>query len=277
MTAEDPTHEVSISVDAESDRAVEQLPDEAPEPLLFHLRFEAALAKWFESTPLLTETELPRYNQTEGIIGTLGKLENLRSLATVWDNHLPYEHGVRFHLSDDTFPCLTNLDIEGHLDYALTTLQNSPQLSRIKCICLTCYRAPTPDDVLNLTTALVSACPVLDVVWLNFISEDGTTTTKALSFEVFRPLLECHQVTEFVVGHDMPLLLQESDIDEMAEGWPELRVLLLTRDPNHPSDDTSNLAVKYGLDISARAHMAQKLRNLTNFGPFPRRAALHRL
>ncbi|KAG8911945.1 hypothetical protein FRC01_005385 [Tulasnella sp. 417] len=233
------------------------------------VEYEAALAKWFESTPLLTEAELPRYYQTEAIVGTLGKLENLRSLATVWDNHLPYdEHGVHFQLSDDAFPCLTNLDIEGHLDYALATLQNSPQLSRIKCICLTSYRAPTPDDVLNLTTALASACPALDVVWLNFISEDGTTTSRALSFEVFRPLLECHQVTEFVVGHDMPLLLEESDIDAMAEGWPNLRVLLLTRDPNHPLDDTTNLAVEYGLDISILAHMAQKLRNLTNLGLF---------
>ncbi|KAG8911447.1 hypothetical protein FRC01_005705, partial [Tulasnella sp. 417] len=67
----------------------------------------------------------------------------------------------------------------------------------------------------------------------------------------------------------MPALLQESDIDEMAEGWPELRVLFLTRDPNHPSDDTSTLAVEYGLGISILAHMTQKLRNLTNLGLFP--------
>ncbi|KAG8924040.1 hypothetical protein FRC00_005570 [Tulasnella sp. 408] len=244
-------------------------------PLLdhFHLstdcpvvEFEVALAKWFESTPLLTEAELPRYYQTEMIVGTLGKLENLRSLATVWDNHLPYdEHGVCFQLSDDTFPCLTNLDIEGHLDYALATLQASPQLIRIKCICLTSYRAPTSEEVLNLTTALASACPVLDVVWLNFVSEDGATATEPLAFEVFRPLLECHGVTEFVVGHDLPLLLEASDVDEMAEGWPELKVLLLTRDPNHTSN---TLAFDYGLDVSILAHMAHKLRNLTNLGLF---------
>ncbi|KIO23774.1 hypothetical protein M407DRAFT_26773 [Tulasnella calospora MUT 4182] len=230
------------------------------------VEFEGALAKWFESTPLLTEAELPRYYQTEAIVETLGRLESLRSLATVWDNHLPYDaHGVHFQLSQDSFPGLTNLDIEGHLDYALATLQTSPQLSRIKCICLTSYRAPTSEEVLNLTTALALACPVLDVVWLNLASEDDTTTTEPLAFEVFRPLLECHQVTEFVVGHDMPLLLEESDVDEMAEKWPELKVLLLTRDPNHPPD---NLTSEYGLDLSILAHMAQKLRNLTNLGLF---------
>ncbi|KAG8933432.1 hypothetical protein FRC01_009266 [Tulasnella sp. 417] len=223
------------------------------------VEYEAALAKWFESTPLLTEAELPRYYQTEVIVGTLGKLENLRSLATVWDNHLPYdEHGVHFQLSDDAFPCLTNLDIEGHLDYALATLQNSPQLSRIKCICLTSYRAPTPDDVLNLTTALASACPALDVVWLNFIS----------SFIVRSVPTAVGVPSSNGVRGGGRHAAAAGDIDEMAEGWPNLRVLLLTRDPNHPSDDTSNLAVEYGLDISILAHMAQKLRNLTNLRLF---------
>ncbi|KIO32085.1 hypothetical protein M407DRAFT_18903 [Tulasnella calospora MUT 4182] len=209
------------------------------------VEFEGALVKWFGSTPLLTEAELPQYYQTEMIVGTLGRLENLRSLAKVWDNHLPYDaHGVHFQLSQDSFPGLTNLDIEGNLDYALATLQTSPRLSRIKCICLTSYRAPTSEEELNLATALASNCSVLDVVWLNLVSADDTTTTEPLAFEVFQPLLESHQVIEFV---------------------PELKVLLLTRDPNRSSD---NLTSEYGLDISILAHMAQKLRNLTNLGLF---------
>ncbi|KAG8950574.1 hypothetical protein FRC04_007393 [Tulasnella sp. 424] len=228
--------------------------------------FEEALARWLQSSPLLTEVELPRYYQTESVVRTLGQLPDLRSLAIVWDNPLPYdEHGVHFAISDDSFPNLTNLDIEGHLNYALSVLQTSPQLSRIKCICVSSYRAPTSDEVLNLTSALASACPALDVVWLNLVSEDGSTTEEPLSFEVFRPLLECHAVTEFVVGHDMPLWLEEIHVDEIAEGWPELKVLLLTRDPNFPDGDISS---EQGLDISILAHMAQKLRNLTNLGLF---------
>ncbi|KIO32081.1 hypothetical protein M407DRAFT_18898 [Tulasnella calospora MUT 4182] len=201
------------------------------------VEFEEAVAKLFESTPLLTEAEPPQCYQTENTVGTL---EGLKTYA-VW------RPSSTVRREPGSLPTLLRL-VPGlnqprhRRKFNAVTLQTSPQLSRIN---LTSYRAPTSEEVLNLATALASTCPALDVVWLNIVSEDDTTTTKPLAFEVFRPLLECNQVTE--------------------RGWPELKVLLLTREPKQSSD---NLASEYGLDISILAHMAQKLRNLTNLGLF---------
>ncbi|KAG8950575.1 hypothetical protein FRC04_007394 [Tulasnella sp. 424] len=156
-----------------------------------------------------------------------------------------------------------------YLDYALSVPQTSFQLNRIKCICLSSYRGPSSDEVLNLTSAVASACPAPDVVWLNLVSEDGSTTEEPLSFEVFRPLLECHAVTEFVVGQEMPLWLAESHVDQIAKGWPGLKVLLLTPDPDFPDGNFTSEQGLANLDLGAHSPKTAQPHQL---GVVPRRS-----
>lgn len=116
----------------------------------------------------------------------------MRSLAAGWDDELP--HNVHFQLSEDPFPCLTNLDVQD------PQLGFQRHLSSVgsNAHTLTSYRAATSEKVLNLMTAFASIC-LWFTVRMSLVSEDGTTTTQPLAFEAFRPSLESHAVAEFVM------------------------------------------------------------------------------
>ncbi|KIO32091.1 hypothetical protein M407DRAFT_18908 [Tulasnella calospora MUT 4182] len=119
--------------------------------------------------------------------------------------------------SKDSFPCLNDLDAEA-------TLQISPQ--------------PRSDQV-----HLPYELPPTN---LKLVSEDGTTTENPSRLKCSGLLLECEEVTEWVVGRDMSLLLEGTDIDEMAESRPELKVLFTPKSKLLSDNITSG----HSLDIS---------------------------
>ena len=139
----------------------------------------------------------------------------------------------------NAFPSLINLTITSTISMVFLILRSTQSGSLKHTRVHLVEFCPIPTASLQQLVQLVCyASKDLRVFTLSVSAPESTRPiTNLPTASIFLPLLDHHNLLEFVFEVGMPLLITDADVDTMALVWPELRILLLGVDDHNPLPD----------------------------------------
>ncbi|KAG9034463.1 hypothetical protein FRB95_013139 [Tulasnella sp. JGI-2019a] len=180
----------------------------------------------------LTKVRLPPYSATPAIVAVLGQLPSLKHYALNISPEflVPRELGMEFDWHDGAFPELDTLAVYTSLANA-STFMAKPRQPRLRHFELVNRNPFTYAELATFGSILSASQPCLTVIDLDVYSNAAMCSTDPLSFDLFRPLLQCTALVKLYVGSPLAITYSDEDIATMASSWPDLQVLRLCSSP----------------------------------------------
>ncbi|KAG8956790.1 hypothetical protein FRC04_000268 [Tulasnella sp. 424] len=240
-------------------------------PLLTHLYLythvsardiQTELARCVGRLRSLEVVGLPPNYHTDIVVNALAVAPALLEMRTGWlaaAPGTPEESRVEFQ--DGWFRTMERLDFEAPPGRAISLLSNQFRPQSLTRIRLTTGLISDNDQLERFLTVIATTIPNLTLLSLNMWSPH-LPIPPALVFSTFRPILQCRKLTYFELGHNHPMQLDEGNILEMAEAWPELKDLTICEDPVIAPDTPP------GLSLSVLPLFAEKFPALRELGLF---------
>ncbi|KAG8918783.1 hypothetical protein FRC01_001652 [Tulasnella sp. 417] len=190
------------------------------------------LVLWLSKSPLLESLSLPANYQKTGMLRALGSLVNLKRLKLGYDVDSEDERTAQCPSFNPTpaFPRLETLEIGAPLDRLAQTFQTPEQFGQLKQVVLSSAN-PTPEWLLNLSTAVARRCLGVIAITLDLWFSDPSRTCR-LSFQHIRPFLACHSLKILNFETSNPFSVDEQDLEDMAQAWPGIEELNLSPRPD---------------------------------------------
>lgn len=240
-------------------------------PLLTHLYLythvsardiQTELARCVGRLRSLEVVGLPPNYHTDIVVNALAVAPALLEMRTGWlaaAPGTPEESRVEFQ--DGWFRTMERLDFEAPPGRAISLLSNQFRPQSLTRIRLTTGLISDNDQLERFLAVIATTIPNLTLLSLNMWSPH-LPIPPALVFSTFRPILQCRKLTYFELGHNHPMQLDEGNILEMAEAWPELKDLTICEDPVIAPDTPP------GLSLSVLPLFAEKFPALRELGLF---------
>ena len=236
------------------------------------------LTNWTRLTTVL----LPEgYATQDQIFVALSKLPELTSISFIWcqEVRIPNSKLPLSALNPQSFPRLKTLKVALKLEGLASLLENPHRPSMIEEIEILDGYMVQRDSLLPIVRLLPSTYPQLKQISLH-LTTTASIEAESISFDLFRPLLNCSALEEFAIFHGKPLIIHDADVEAMATSWPQLRILGLTPDPFiHKSDFKTQDAPSYELlklfaSIFPKLQELEVLVDVRNFPPVPEKRIL---
>ncbi|KIJ56787.1 hypothetical protein M422DRAFT_238387 [Sphaerobolus stellatus SS14] len=255
------------------------LQDRSPHLRFFYLHatgpvttVESFLAEFLRSLAYLEVIQLPCYWQTRAVVNALSSLKNLRSVRTHVPSRTIYK-GTQREVEDvgsitfyeGSFPALKTFYIDGRRLSDVESLLRKPFAPRhLTTLTVMSLHIESHTMLHDFIKGLNDLCPLLrHIVFALYVSETSQSPS-AITWDTLRPLLEFPRLVGFKLTHREPLQITESDIKELAKGWPTLETLHLCHDP-HITEDA---VYDGGLSPGCLNHFAEYCPNLKELGLF---------
>ncbi|KAG9027834.1 hypothetical protein FRB95_007344 [Tulasnella sp. JGI-2019a] len=180
----------------------------------------------------LTKVRLPPYSATRAIVAVLGQLPSLKHYAmNIFPEFLiPRELGMEFDWHDGTFPGLDKLAVCITLANTSSLMAKSCQ-PRLRHFELVNRKPFSYTELATFCSILSVSQPCLTLIDLDLYSDTAIGSMGSLSFESFRPLLQCTALVKLCVGSPLAMTYGDEDITTMASSWPDLQDLRLCSSP----------------------------------------------
>ena len=193
--------------------------------------------------PCLVYLTVPLYCLTSILVSRLSTLRHLSSISfsKPVERRTGHPSDVAHwapSLADGSFPTLHHLSMSAHLVHALDFVTSPFAPRHLTKLYVNVIAIDNPYVVRQLFTALVSHYPQLKDLYVDFIVGPDAPIVypppplqSRPGIETLRPLLSSSSLTSFGFRWDYQLNLSQSDVEELASGWPRLESLLLNCQP----------------------------------------------
>ncbi|KAF8523460.1 hypothetical protein BU17DRAFT_63752 [Hysterangium stoloniferum] len=182
----------------------------------------------------LTILLLPRYWITTSILTTVADLPRLMLLD--WDNDwkgcVKDVEIVDFAAQDGSFPALRHISLETGFTCVTKLVENAILPARLTSLRIKAIYLIVPSALHNFLQLCATGYPALTSVDLDlFPNEPHPISSSFITLDTLRPLLTRPIIKEFTLVHPEQLCLTDSDLEEIAQRWPNLTKLVLACDP----------------------------------------------
>lgn len=223
---------------------------------------ESGLVTWLRATPSLVSIELPDRYHTEKIVAAMGSMQELRTIRTSWKYERPPSAvGASRPFPDLPPPLLENMDLCGTVESVTAVVLSCDAWSALTTLGVSFPDFLTADEVMDFNELIAQSCERLVGLELNLrraiINEDVT-----IRFDQIRPLLVLKSLESFSIAQNSPFDIYPEAVLEMAAGWPKMKKLWFSADPDDPTDDM----VWTGSGITVIEDIARHLPQLTELG-----------
>lgn len=192
-------------------------------------KFQVGLASCIGRLKSLQEIILPRFSGTPGIVTALASSKELTSIRQPQLSPLRAGDrisGLEWSFPASTFQSLTVIELDTYLDHAAQLFHAGPP-QRLGSFFLNTVGPFSNDKLRAFTVHLADSVPTLKRLALNlrFI---GNRSEDRMEFQALEPLLRCHSLETFEVGHTRSIQLTDSNVIAMGNAWPQLLDLSIT-------------------------------------------------
>ncbi|KAG9017449.1 hypothetical protein FRB93_007564 [Tulasnella sp. JGI-2019a] len=203
-------------------------------------------AQCISNCPTLEEVHLPPYHMVPQIVKALGTLPSLKMSLVIWGYGEEFAGvGDQMEFRDGWFPQVEHLQFDTTLNRAIELMNNPCRPPQVVYLTVSIRHFDEDHQQLKAFFAAVADAYVnLLMLTVNLLHQGGAPS-RSITFDVFRPALELHNLLGFEISHNSPVALEQSDIEEMAYNWPCLRTLRMCADP------VITLGMSEGLPLSS--------------------------
>ncbi|KAG8880765.1 hypothetical protein FRB97_000558 [Tulasnella sp. 331] len=201
------------------------------------------LSYMIKSLRSLEVVGLPPYHHTETIVEALAVAPALKEVRTGWLAAPPNPDDTHADFKEGWFRTLERIDLEISPQRAINLLHSDFRPATLTRLRLTYGIGNDADQLERFLSAVASSIPNLTLMSLNLWGPH-IPLPPPLVFNTFRPLLACRQITYFELGHNQPLQLEESHVEELAVAWPKLEEFMVCEDPVVTPDGPKGLSLK---------------------------------
>ena len=203
---------------------------------------QAQVLTLVEKLPQLRSLVLPIYYITSATMTELAKKKGLQSIEFAH----PTEGGtgeradvVNFApvLPEGSFPNLRTLSFSAHLQHAVEVLSTRAIFANLSRLYLQVLAIDNPPILHQFFTVVSERFPYLIEVHVDFLLGPQSPVVAPPpanarpSVNTLRPLLSCSRMRVFELRWDYELNISQRDVEEIAQCWPYLEVLVLNCDP----------------------------------------------
>ncbi|KAG8991663.1 hypothetical protein FRB90_001274, partial [Tulasnella sp. 427] len=228
------------------------------------VRVAEALAKYIRTTPALEELWLPPYDQNDAVVAAVSRLCHLKSFLIDWDDLCTSgseaDTPLNFGPIDAFTGSFQRLAWSSYSDQALALLQSKEHVKDIHELKWNCPAAISHVRVRQILDEVALNCTKLRIINLSLLQPSllSLSTVDLPSVDLLRPLFACENLEEIAVHTFEPFLLTKSDVEDMAGVWKDLKVLILSPNPE--------VTFGNGTALSVFPQLAQVLPKLRSLG-----------
>ncbi|TCD63646.1 hypothetical protein EIP91_005163 [Steccherinum ochraceum] len=228
---------------------------------------EAAIVELLGGLPKLKSVIFPLYTLTSRIVQQLSKLPHLGTIQFEFKEDQgqgQVEDIMNFvpHLEEGAFPTLFDLSLSARLSDITAFLGHMHGPTHLTHLYAHVITSAHPDEVMHFLTTISENCQQLTHLYIDYMASPGgviPAPQPRLTWNALRPVLTLPNLIVFEMRWDLPIVLSQANVTEIASKWPSLEVLLLNCEPLDPSEDGT-------LTLDALLPFARHCPNLRELG-----------
>ena len=231
---------------------------------------ENQIVDLLQALPKLKQVIFPLYSLTSRIVQQLSKLPNVGIVQFefkdsqgqgVIDDVLHFAP----ELDEGAFPALWDLSLSARIQDITNFLSNINGPTNLTTLYIHVLTPTDPSEVTQFLTTVAENCQLLTHLYIDYISTPTAdvnaplATRPRLNWDALRPLLNLPNLVVFEMRWDLPILITQPEVEELASKWPSLEVFLLNCEPLDPGEEAT-------LTLRALLPFARHCPNLRELG-----------
>lgn len=235
---------------------------------IMSIDIEDSLRKAISTWTALQSLTLPRYYLRLSVLEAVASLPELVSLELDYSNTFQYDHAaVVQDLSPNAFPKLQNFGFSSSPASACKLIQrNKPFFARLTEIHLNACYGTGDKDIQTFALHLGQGCPELTTLRLDLWLRPGfpKEDVSPLPSGVLKNLFPCRRLKIVVIGHPLPMTVNDVDVEQMATAWPDLIGFIGAYEP----DSSLHVPQSMGNSLSILSTFAKQFPKMQVIGLF---------